>query len=119
MGLLVGGSRDWKHNHAMEPASAKTQSEALQRLRALEPQLRARGLRSLFLFGSLQRGEATRDSDADLYGEFAPEARLGWDFAGVPDLLSEALRRRVDFTTRGALHPLLRADIERAAVQVF
>ncbi len=93
--------------------------ETLKRLRALEPQLRARGLTSLFLFGSIARDEARPDSDVDIFVEFAPDARLGWDFAGAPDVLSEGLGRPVDFAMRDGLHPLLRADIEREAIRVF
>jgi hypothetical protein len=94
-------------------------AEVLARLRALEPQLRARGLRSLHLFGSTARDEANAESDIDVFVEFAPGAAIGWDFAGAPELLSRELDRKIDFTTRGSLHPLLRADIEREAIQVF
>ncbi len=93
--------------------------ETLLRLRALEPQLRARGLISLFLFGSAARDEAGPDSDVDVFVEFAPGTRLGWDFAGAPGLLSEGLGRPVDFAMRDGLHPLLRADIEHEAIRVF
>lgn len=78
-----------------------------------------RGLRSLYLFGSTARDEAGPDSDIDIFAEFEPHARLGWDFAGVPELMAKRLSRAVDFTTRDALHPLLRADIEDEAIRVF
>lgn len=91
----------------------------MRRLKALEPELRARGLRSLHLFGSLARDEGTATSDVDVFAEFEPGARLGWNFADAPDIVAGALGARVDFTTRGALHPLLRADIERDAIRIF
>ncbi|RYG13876.1 MAG: DNA polymerase III subunit beta [Caulobacteraceae bacterium] len=96
-----------------------SRTATLQGLRALEGELRAQGLRSLYVFGSVARDDATIDSDVDVFADFEPGARLGWDFAGVPALLARRLERRVDFTTRDALHPLLRADIEREAIRVF
>lgn len=96
-----------------------SRTDALSELKAAEGELRARGLRSLFLFGSIARNEAGPDSDVDIFAEFESDARLGWDFAGVPDFLARRLNRRVDFTTRDALHPLLRADIEDQAVRIF
>jgi predicted nucleotidyltransferase len=98
---------------------APSRDQTVQRLRALEPELRARGLISLHLFGSVARDRASAGSDVDLFAEFAPGARLGWDFAGAPTLLSEHLGASVDLTTRSALHPLLRGDIEREAIRIF
>ena len=99
--------------------SSVSRTRTLAELKALEGELRARGLRSLYLFGSTARGDSGPDSDVDLFAEFEPNARLGWDFAGVPELMMRHLTRRVDFTTRDALHPLLRADIEGEAIRVF
>ena len=99
--------------------AALSRDEAVRRLKALEPQLRARGLRSLHLFGSTARGEALPDSDVDLFAEFEPGTDLGWNYADAPDLVAAALNTRVDFTTRKALHPLLKADIEAEAIRIF
>lgn len=98
---------------------ATDRADVLLRLRALEPQLRACGLRSLHLFGSTARDEARSDSDIDLFVEFVPNAAIGWDYAGTPELLSRELGRKIDLTTRRSLHPLLKSDIEREAIQVF
>jgi predicted nucleotidyltransferase len=93
--------------------------EALSRLRALEPELRARGLRSLFLYGSVARNEAEATSDVDLFCDLEPAARLGWRFFGLGPWLGQQLGREVQLGTRGALHDMLRERIERSAVQVF
>ncbi|MBU1348115.1 MAG: nucleotidyltransferase domain-containing protein [Alphaproteobacteria bacterium] len=85
----------------------------------MEPELRKRGLSALFLFGSSARDQARAESDIDVFAEFAPGSRVGWDFAGIPEALASQLGRRIDFTTRGALHPLLKADIEREAIRIF
>ena len=52
-------------------------------------------------------------------GTFSAGADLGWNYADAPDLVEAALKTRVDFTTRKALHPLLKADIEAEAIRVF
>lgn len=49
-----------------------TRDEALRRLLASEPEIRAFGVRRLALFGSVLRGEAHIDSDVDLLVEFFP-----------------------------------------------
>ena len=92
---------------------------ALERLRACQPQLEALGVRSLYLFGSTQRGTAQAGSDVDLFLDYV-EGRFDlFDLVAVKNLLSSVLPAAVDVTTRGSLHPRLRDDIERGAVRVF
>lgn len=75
---------------------------------------------ALYLFGSTARGEATLESDVDLFFDDEPNARLSLlDVIGIQHLLEEVLGRKVDLMTRDSLHPLLRADIESEAVAVF
>src|SRR3954471_4199449 len=50
-------------------------ADVLRRLRAHAPDLHRRGVEHLWVFGSVARGEATRDSDVDLVVAFAPEAK--------------------------------------------
>ena len=45
-------------------------------LRAHETDLRAAGIQSLALFGSVARGDADPDSDVDLAVKFDPAARI-------------------------------------------
>ena len=69
--------------------------ETLERLRALEPVLRERGLTSLTLFGSMARGEARTDSDVDV----SFETRDGFtliDQIRIQEQLEDALGRSVD-----------------------
>lgn len=106
------------HTWPMTSAAA-LKTGTLEALRGLQDELRFRGVRSLYLFGSVARNEAGPYSDVDVFADFEAGARLGWDYAGVPSLLSKRLDRRVDFTLREALHPLLRADIEQQAIRVF
>lgn len=92
----------------------------IEGLRALEGALRARGVSALYLFGSAARGEAGADSDIDLFFEHASDARLSLlDVLSIRDFLKDTLGRDIDVMTRKSLHPLLRADIEAEAIEVF
>jgi predicted nucleotidyltransferase len=94
--------------------------EIISRLRQAEPELRARGARGLYLFGSHARGEAGPDSDIDVFVDKDPSRKFGFDeFMDIYFLLEERLGAKVDYGTREGLHSLLRADIEREAVRVF
>lgn len=92
---------------------------ALAKLRALEPELRRKGVASLFLFGSFARGEERPDSDVDLFCDLAPDFQLGFGFFGLAERIGEVLGRAVDLTTREGLHRLVRDEVTRDAVQVF
>lgn len=95
-------------------------TSALERLRALEPDLRARGVASLYLFGSTARGETREDSDIDLFFDDEPGGHLSLlDVIGIQHFLQDTLKTPVDVMTRDSLHPMLRADIEAEAVPVF
>ncbi|MBN8606143.1 MAG: nucleotidyltransferase domain-containing protein [Caulobacterales bacterium] len=96
-----------------------TDQLALSRLRALEPELKRNGIASLYLFGSLARGEETAESDVDLFCDLAPDSKLGFSFYALADRIAEVLGRRVELTTREALHPLIRNDVAQSAVRVF
>lgn len=101
---------------AAKPISRK---EALAKLRALEPELRAQGVASLYLFGSVARDEAGRDSDIDVFADLDAGRSLGWDYFGIGPFIEDRLGRRVDFMSRGSLHEMLRPRIEQSAVRVF
>lgn len=94
-----------------------TKTEIIQRLRAREPDLRAKGVMGLFLFGSYARNTATAQSDIDLFLDQAPT--MGMEFFDVMDVLAEALPIPVDVTTRDALHRLARPVIETQAERIF
>ena len=51
-------------------------ADVLRRLRAHALDLQKRGVEHLWVFGSVARGEAARDSDIDLVVAFAPEAKV-------------------------------------------
>lgn len=92
-------------------------SSAIASLRAHEADLRRFGVTRLYLFGSVAREEGRSGSDVDIFYDHVPG--LGLAIVSIRDRLSEILGAPVDATTRLGLHPALRPDIERSAIQVF
>lgn len=93
---------------------------ALDRLRALEPQLRERGVRSLFLFGSVARDGAKAGSDVDLFFDDDVKAPLSlFKVIGLSHFLGDALGVPVDLIPRDSLHRLLRDEIVDGALRVY
>lgn len=81
--------------------------EAIERIAACAPEIRALGVRRLALFGSVLRGNPSAGSDADFLVEFDP-GRKSWDaFLALADLLESHLGRRVELVTMEALSPYL------------
>ena len=74
------------------------------------PVLKKYGVLKGALFGSIVRGDSTRESDVDLLVEFE-EGRSLLDLIGVKLELEELLNMKVDVVTFEALHPLLRDAI--------
>lgn len=94
--------------------------DAIARIRDAEPALRAMGATSVYLFGSTARNEASADSDVDIF--FDRDPTKPFSFFELMDMeahLEQVLGTRVDLGTRTGLHPVLRHDIEQAAIKVF
>jgi uncharacterized protein len=63
---------------------------------------------------------ARDDSDVDIFIEAEQADRFNaFDLIDVKTLLEQRLDAHVDLTTRDGLHPRLREQIEREAIQVF
>jgi len=73
------------------------------------------GVTGIRVFGSFARGEARPDSDLDLLIEVGP-ARTPFFPGGLIADLEAELGRRIEVTTRSALHPRLREEVLREAV---
>ena len=94
--------------------------DAIRILKQAEPELRARGVRSLALFGSTARGEAGQDSDVDLLIELEEGRRITlFDLSGIKFLASDVLGHPADISIRGDLRPAYRANIEPDAITIF
>jgi predicted nucleotidyltransferase len=83
--------------------------------------LRANGATGLYVFGSRARGDERPNSDLDLFIDYDPAIRVPNVFRlmQIEEKISRALGVSVTITTRNALHPLMKADIERDAIRVL
>ena len=64
-----------------------TREQAIERIVASEPEIRALGVQQLALFGSVLRNEASSSSDVDLLVQFLPEAKTYSRFFALAELL--------------------------------
>ena len=92
--------------------------EILAVLRAALPNLRQRWpIRSLALFGSVARGEATPESDIDILVEFERPVGLS-TFITLEASLAGLTGRRVDLVSRAAPKPHIGRRILGEAVRL-
>lgn len=95
-------------------------ADAINRLQEHAKALKAMGATSLYMFGSIARGESTPRSDLDLFVDYDPNGRFNaFDLVGIKLFLQDMLDMPVDVTTRDGLHPMLKSNIERDAIRVF
>ena len=94
--------------------------DAIEKLKAQADAIKAMGATSLYLYGSTARDAAKPASDLDLFVDYDPAGRFNaFDLVGIKLFLEKELALPVDLTTRDGLHPMLKADIEQAAMRVF
>jgi uncharacterized protein len=92
---------------------------AIATLKEHEAELKQLGVEHLYLFGSTARGEASEDSDVDLFFDH-PLGSLGlFGLMDVKDAAARILGCKTDIMSRRSLHPVLKERIEAAALQVF
>ena len=109
----------------MSDLATRTQSipraeDVIATLRAHETDLRAAGIQSLALFGSVARGDADPSSDVDLVVTFDPVTRIDLILVvGLERELGEILGRKVDLLLVPVEKARLRANIERDRKHVF
>ena len=93
--------------------------EAISRLQQHEADLKRLGVERLYLFGSTARGEATDESDVDLFFDYE-KGKLGlFELMDVKEYAASILGRKTDIMTRDSLHKMLRQNIEASAARVF
>lgn len=76
------------------------------------------GVRSLALFGSFARNEATEQNDIDLLVEF-DRATGYFGLVALQEYLAELLHRPVDLGTLHSLKPRIRQQVEQDLVYVL
>jgi predicted nucleotidyltransferase len=90
---------------------------AIEVLRSHLGELRALGIGSLSLFGSVARDEARPDSDVDVLVELSqPAGLLG--LMRIRFFLEDLLSARVDVVTRGGLDSATTLNVMRDAIHV-
>ena len=97
-----------------------TLAGVIRRLRQHQDELERLGIRQLYVYGSVARGDARPWSDIDLFADLADEERwnlIRWGHA--LDRLQEILARRVDFAARRSLPEDVRRRADGEAVAVF
>lgn len=95
-------------------------ADVLQRLRSIQGSLQSRGVASLWVFGSVARGDARPDSDVDVTIEFAHEATPSlFEIGHIKEEVEAALGRPVDLGERSTMTPKVAASAERDMVQAF
>ena len=66
-------------------------------------ELRALGALRIGIFGSFAKGEATAESDVDVYLEFAKDKKNCDNFFAIYELLQGLFGRPIDLVTDGSL----------------
>jgi uncharacterized protein len=93
--------------------------EVIEKLRRHASTIRSFGVTELYLYGSAARDEAGAASDIDMFVDVDYD-RFGFvAFMDLREFMTDLLGRRIDLTTRNALHPDLKRNIVSAALKVF
>jgi predicted nucleotidyltransferase len=97
-----------------------TRDQILYAVRADRAFFEARGVKSLYLFGSGARDELRPDSDVDFFFDFDSVDNLNFDnYMRGREKLAVITGRPIMFSTRRSLRPYVRETAEQDAVQVF
>jgi hypothetical protein len=91
--------------------------EILAILKAHGNELRQRGVKSLRLFGSVARGEASPESDVDLLVGFQASPSYS-EFMKLRILLEDLLGAKVDLVTENGLRDRVRPQVDEEAIRV-
>lgn len=95
----------------------KTIKDVTKTIHDNEDALKKLQVKALFVFGSVARGEETKDSDIDFLVEFAKPVGM-FEFLEVKYFLEDILKSKIDLATERALHPELKNKILKEALRV-
>ncbi|KKJ00878.1 nucleotidyltransferase family protein [Prochlorothrix hollandica] len=76
------------------------------------------GAYNVRVFGSVARGESTAASDIDFVVDYDLERISSWFPVGLIHDLEDFLQCRVDVVLANSLHPLVRQQVDREAIQL-
>ena len=89
-------------------------------LRKHQNELKAAGLKHLFLFGSVARNEAGADSDVDLYFEKNRDAVLGLiEIGKLQERIEDILGVRTDLVPSDGLRKGVKETAQLESVKIF
>jgi predicted nucleotidyltransferase len=95
-------------------------NDAIRLLKEVERELRARGVRSLALFGSMARGDAGPGSDVDVLIDLDMTRQPSLvDFCATRLLIEDKLGCTTDLAIRDDLRATYRIEIEADAIPIF
>lgn len=86
--------------------------------RKITPILKEEGVTRAALFGSVVRGEDTKESDIDVLVD-VPRGTGLFEFIDLQHKLQEALGKKVDLVTFKSIHPLLKESILNEQVPIL
>lgn len=96
-----------------------TRIKAVKTLSDNRQRFKAYSVKSLSVFGSTIRNEATETSDVDILVEFEDDARIGlFRFIELQQFLESILNCRVDLGTADTLRQPLREQVMKEAIRV-
>jgi predicted nucleotidyltransferase len=98
---------------------AITLSEVERIIKQFEPDIRAMGVKEIYIFGSVARGDAKVSSDVDCFVVFEESAKATFlTLARLQLFLEQKLKTPVDLGTKKSLHKSLKDQILKEAVRV-
>lgn len=93
--------------------------DVLAKLDAHLPEILQRfGIDSIGIFGSVSRGEDTKDSDIDVFISFSSGQATFSNLVYLGDYLEELFGRKVDLVTERALSPYIQNDVMSEVIHV-
>jgi uncharacterized protein len=97
-----------------------SRQEILDKLRANEAALRARGVTHAAVFGSRARGDHRTNSDTDIMIDVDPDARISvYDYVGLKEYIAGLFSGPVDVVSREGLKPFIRPSAVADADYAF
>ena len=70
-------------------------------------------VKTVYLFGSYARGEATLKSDVDLLLDLDYSKHIGWDFYRWWEVLEKKFKRKVDLVPVSVIYPKVKIGADR------